>query len=122
MQARTWIGLDTTRASRALRAAAEAGARILKLTGPRSGERDVRFHAVDAVGAEALAEAAEGLLPLGRLRAGQWRLERRGELDMMRQATGLEWWIVLEGDLTEQHRPGPAGPGGTPIALRAAAA
>lgn len=41
---------------------------------------------------------------------------------MMRQATGLEWWIVLEGDLAEQHRPGPAGPGGTPIALRAAAA
>lgn len=121
MQARTWIGLDTSRATRALRAAAEAGARALRITGPASGERLVRFHSVDAVEPGDLAAAAEALLPISRLRAGQWRLERRGELDMMRQATGLEWWLVLEGDLAEQWRPGPAGPGGTPIAARAAA-
>ncbi len=121
-QGHTWIGVDATRASRALRAAAEAGARILRISGPASGERSVRFHSVPASGEneEAIGLLLEPLLPLDRLIAGQWRLERRGELDMMRQATGLEWWVVLEGDLTERHQPGPGGPGGTPIAARAA--
>jgi len=120
----TWIGVDATRATRPLRAAAEAGARILRVTGPASGERLVRFHVVAASpeNEEALGLLLEPLLPIDRLHAGQWRLERRGELDMMRQATGLVWWVVLEGDLAEQHKPGGPGPGGTPIAARAAAA
>ena len=116
MQAKTWIGLDTSRASAGLRAAVEAGARCLTLVGPKSGERPIRFHSIDAVDPAEVAMAAEALLPLGRLHAGQWRVERRSAIDMMRLATSIEWWLVLEGDLAAQHDPGPAGPSGTPIA------
>ena len=106
------VGLDTTRCTPALRAAVEHGADSMTITGPRSGRRVVRYRDV-----ESLVDAADAL-PLGRLTAGQWDMSLRSEIDMMRQATGIEWWLVVSGDLAEQYTPG-GGPSGTPVSLAA---
>ena len=114
------IGLDTTRASPELRAIVEHGAGTLTLTGPRSGTRLVRFRDIEDPDGEGIAAEEElvGTLPMGRLMAGQVTLETRGPLDMMRQATGIETWLVVRGDLAEQFTPTTDGPG-TPIAVAA---
>lgn len=109
------IGLDTTRASPELRAIVEYGAGTLTITGPRSGTRFVRFRVVSDEDPWADIEAT---LPMGRLVAGQVTLESRGPLDMMRQATGIETWLVVTGDLAEQYTPTTDGPG-TPAAIAA---
>lgn len=113
----TRIGLDTTRASPELRAIVEYGASTLTLTGPRSGTRLVRFRDVDK-NVDADVDALEATLPMGRLVAGQVSIEDRGPLDMMRQATGIETWLVVTGNLAEQFTPTTDGPG-TPIAVAA---
>ena len=86
----TRVGLDTTRATPALRAAVEHGAGTLTITGPRSGQRLVRFR---DMGREAALAAFEGLAP------GRVRIETRSDLDMLRRATGIATWLVVEGDL-----------------------
>lgn len=106
------VGLDTTRCTPALRAAVEHGAETLTISGPRSGRRLVRFRDVAVAG-----DAVESL-PLGRLTVGQWAFEHRSPIDMMVQATGIEWWIVVSGDLAEQYQPD-GGPGGTPVSVAA---
>ena len=106
------VGLDTTRCTPALRAAVEHGADTLTITGPRSGRRVVRFRDVEH------AVEAGATLPHGRLTYGQVQYECRGALDMMRQATGIEWWLVVSGDLAEQYTPD-GGPGGTPVSIAA---
>lgn len=106
------VGLDTTRCTPALRAAVEHGADTLAITGPSIGRRLVRYRDVPVAG-----DAAEAL-PLGRLAVGQWAFEHRSDLDMMVQATGIEWWIVVSGDLAEQYQPD-GGPGGTPVSVAA---
>ena len=116
------VGLDTTRCTPELRAAVEHGAGTLTISGPRSGRRLVRFR--DVAPADTLdggydETPVESLgLPLGRIFRHQWELEDRSDLDMMRQATGIETWLVVRGDLAEQYQPD-GGPGGTPVSVAA---
>lgn len=114
------VGLDTTRCAPELRAAVEHGASTLTIYGPRAGRRVVRFRDIEDPDGEGIAAEAElvATLPMGRLLAGQVALETRSELDMMRQATGIEVWVVVSGDLAEQWQPD-GGPGGTPVSVAA---
>ena len=117
------IGLDTTRASPELRAIVENYTNHLTITGPHLGTRQIPYWVLaedDAEAAWAALQAMpnDALLPWHRLVAGQVTLETRGPLDMMRQATGIETWLVVRGDLAEQYTPTTDGPG-TPIAVAA---
>lgn len=106
------VGLDTTRCTPALRAAVEHGADSMTITGPRAGRRVVRFRDLPD------ADTAMDFLPLGRIFRHQWEIEDRSDIDMMRQTTGIETWLVVRGDLAEQYQPD-GGPGGTPVSVAA---